>query len=275
MGSWSESCGVSGLEISEQDDAYVCLLVPNSHQAFGAADLWKPATTFIRGSYDDYGILRVSDDPSVIKVFNEQSGLTLINDDGFDRDILENCTVKGAERFWIHSGVFDFLPDIKQDFGYHYSRTGAEHKSIKVKDIAESATLTLADIKTVYHKQKKIYDERQLSLSQAESTSPETQEIIMESALLLMEHSFYNVIGDRENDTNYLRWFQLAVPRGDDPTPLLEAYRRNFVVAYALGELRKKFVPSERTGPQHGGAGALAFFSANIALLAGQRLEED
>mgnify|MGYP000026455675 CR=1 FL=1 len=79
MGCWSESCALSGLEISDGTDAYAVILKPNKYER-SKYDICVPP---IKGTYDDYGGL-------VLLESNEQYNLvkgetfTLVDDDRGD-----------------------------------------------------------------------------------------------------------------------------------------------------------------------------------------------
>ena len=64
MGSWSESCGFSGIEIGEGEVAYCLLMNDKKHGSLndGGFMHYRPTTTLIRGTYNDYGQLTINEE---------------------------------------------------------------------------------------------------------------------------------------------------------------------------------------------------------------------
>ena len=146
MGSWSESCGLSGIEIGEGEYAYVAFLgAPKYKGEFGAESNWDLKTPMIRGFYNDYGYLHVEDDEAILAIFNELSGLSLKNGDDFeDRD---DHAVEGRQRFWVREDVHKSLDALKQDFPVYGSSAGGAYKQTTVKNIGQYTDLHMADLR--------------------------------------------------------------------------------------------------------------------------------
>jgi hypothetical protein len=65
MGCWNETCGVTNLPISYNDEVYFGVIRKNPSDRrpfFYAFDLYMPVTPLIEGKYDDYGGVTMSDD---------------------------------------------------------------------------------------------------------------------------------------------------------------------------------------------------------------------
>ena len=258
MGSYSETCGFSGMEISESDSAYVMLLRgPTYEQGHGPFDLFVPHSTLLKGDYNDYGYLRVDDDEAIVALFNKQTGLKLQNGDDFSLDMLDETGDRklgeNLSRYWINSLVFDRLGEIKPEFPYVY----VNNESVKVSTITEALDLIEARDRADYEKFavriKEIH-------SDPESTE---RDRAMEMALLMM--SMRQGSSTDRLATAYHTAMVELIQAGESWEGVLPAKRRNSILSYAASELRKKVVPSEGIGPQHGGHIASVQF-ANIIL---------
>ena len=254
MGSWSESCGFSGLEIGEGEEAYVMVLKgPTFSYDHSPFDLFVPVSPLIKGTYGDYGDLTIEDDDAILAVFNKQTGLDLKQGDDFDRDHIENMTSKKLGdnffRFWIHGSIFDRLGELRQEFPYVYQEGG----SVKVKDINEAIDQMegrqLREIKSLAE-----------DLANAKKDSEgDANSQAMTIAMLLMSARL-----ERHSDhlmEGYNSMIQDAIVAGEDYTGILAAKRRLSLLRMAAYELRKKIVPSEGIGPQHSGEVASTMFS--------------
>ena len=240
MGSWSENCGLSGMEIGCGEEAYVGLLGAPKYSGHGAAGLYVPRSTFIRGTYDDYGYLLLDDDPAVLAVFNDQTGLKLENGEQFSLDHLDGIE---ASRLWLHGKTMDFLSTIEPEFPYVGGiGPDGKYESIKVASIGESAAHHLANIRVALaelEEQRKRFTEIELPT-----------ELAFAFRVSRLYDLFNSEVGGR---IGYRTAFAEAITAGKSVDGLIEAYRRGFVVEYGFGELRRQMVPSESVGPQHGG----------------------
>ncbi len=254
MGSRSESCGFSGMEIGEGEVAYVLLLgKPKYANSMGAADVFEPVTTLIRGTYGDYGYLDIEDDQAVLDIFNTQVDLELKQGDSFSIDHMQG---KDLHRYWVHGLALDWMPQIKQDFPYFSTRRGG-YSSEKVKNIGESADRRLAEIRAAHHEGREEYAARMRAYE-----AHEDKAALIEAALSLSRFSLTEIFGYSEDRVGYSALFQKMLRENvENIDGALEAYRRNYLLTYAVGELRKKFVPSEGVGPQHGGEQASRQFA--------------
>lgn len=256
MGSWSESCGFSGLEIGEGDVAYVCLIGKSKYGSLndGALRYYAPTTTLLRGKYNDYGYLRVEDDEAVLALFNAQSGLELKNGEDFSIDHMTGEAMSGLDRWWIHGDAFDFMGSIVPDFPYARDPNSESYKSIKIKDIAAATNLHLESVrKAAIAARDKIADVRKRFPDEGDGVK-----ILVE--LALTGTKMRDVLGYRDTPGLEREAFQKAIENGDDLEPHLESYRRPFMLSYALFELRRNLALNESCGPQHGGHRALRQF---------------
>ena len=265
MGSWSESCGFSGIEIGCGEVAYV-MLMDNCKGDLndGAFIHYSPTTTLLRGTYDDYGYLKVDEDEAVLAVFNKQSGLSLKNGDDFSLDDLDGRTER---RWWMHGGMFDFMPTIKQDFPYYGMRRGG-YKSVKVKNIGHAADMHVNEVRQTYEELRASIADRMKTFK--DSDDPEQ---VMAMALLLSDRGLTDIFGyGRRRAGGYREMIQEAAKANlDNIEGILEAHRRTFLVGYALSELRRTLAPNESCGPQHGGEQASCQFARAILATQKQR----
>jgi hypothetical protein len=257
MGSWSESCGFSGLEIGEQEPAYVMLLRgPTYENSHGPFDLFMPHTTLLKGTYNDYGYLSVEDDPEVLAVFNEQTGLSLEQGDDFSLDMLEQLETRklgdNYSRFWIHGSIFDRLGELKPEFPYVF----IDGDSVKVTSISEA--LDLIGKEEVDNLNKLVED-----IARIKADPDGDNDRTMELALLLADARLNR--SSSRMMAGYSTICQERIKAGQDFAGVLTAKRRVSVLSYAASELRKKIYPSEGIGPQHCGHIASVQF-ANIVL---------
>ena len=69
MGSWNESCGVTGLPVSQWPDAKVRYMIirkvkrsKDDHAVFYPYDIFQPVSVLVEGEYDDYGGVHLSEE---------------------------------------------------------------------------------------------------------------------------------------------------------------------------------------------------------------------
>lgn len=251
MGSWSEACGFSGMEIGEGEVAYVMLMKQhNGSLNDGAFHHYTPTTTLVRGTYNDYGYLNVEEDESILAIFNQQADLNLKNGDDFSLSHLDGRP--NVHRWWIHGSAFDFMPTIVPDFPYA-STTDEEgkYKSVKISNIGEAQDVFYQ--KVAADLQKALEKARAL----ASKSDPEKSEGLAD---LLFEMSMNRTFGYRTPAFDPARLTK-EILAGTDPAPRLAAARRISTLGWAMGELRKALAPCESTGPQHGGAEASVQFA--------------
>jgi hypothetical protein len=238
MGSWSEACGFSGMEIGEGEVAYVMLIAPNKRGSLndGSFNHYAPQTTLIRGTYNDYGYLRVEDDEQILKIFNEQAKLDLKNGDDFSMDHMNG---KEADRWWMHGAAYDFMSSIKQDFPYATdSDEDGKYRLTKANTIGEAQDVWFASVG------------RRL---EAVTTKWAEEEDAILKAMSYMRMT--DIFGyDRSVPLNRDKLIDEVV--AGTAQSRLDAYRRVTTLGAALFELRKVLCKCESIGPQHGGAEA-------------------
>jgi hypothetical protein len=249
MGSWSEACGFSGMEIGEGDVAYCCLISDNPRGSLndGSFRHFAPTTTLVRGTYNDYGYLHIEEDEALLALFNQQAQLELKNGDDFSLDHLNGRT---EDRWWIHGRAFDFMPTITPEFPYSYDRE--DNKCVKIANIGEAADRHIQTIRDYVVQARKDMDEIK------KMDDPERRAIMTEIKIFGMNLS--NVLGYGNKPGLNREAFTNAVKNGDDIEPYLTSYRRVFILGYALGELRRNLARNESIGPQWGGHVALRQF---------------
>ena len=270
MGSWSEACGFSGLEIAEQEPCYVMLLEgPKHYETHGPYQTFAPLTTLLKGTYDDYGYLSVDDDEEILKLFNLQSGLSLENGQEFSLDMLDG---RGeVSRFWIHGSIFDRLGELKQEFPYVY----INNESQKVNSIGEALDLYDANWLATFEKGRATIAEIQEDYKDRDdSESAYQRELRMEITMMRLEQSSsYTALPVMKF---YNKHQEELLTQGADPKAFFAARRRNTMLAVAAAELRKKIVPSEGIGPQHSGeVASVQFANIIIDVQKDRRPEED
>lgn len=245
MGSWSEACGFSGMEIGEGEVAY-CLLMKQHNGSLndGAFHHYVPVTTLLRGTYNDYGYLNVEEDEGVLAVFNEQAQLNLKNGDNFSADHLVGKA--GIHRWWMHGAAFDFMPTIRPDFPYA-STTDDEgkYKSVPIENVGEA--------QGVFFENAKRRIDRLIELDRENEGA--------DSAVLkaIGRMRMAEVFGYRASPLDRDKLIEEMIAGAGQPR--LDAYRRITTLGWALGELRKPLAPCESTGPQHGGEEASLQFA--------------
>lgn len=264
MGSWSESCGFSGIEIGEGEEAFVAFLGTAKYrgESFGGSTFFEMRSPLLKGTYNDYGYLNVQDDEGVVALFNHMTGLSLQNGEDFqDRDA---HAIEGLNRYWIRRDVFDSLLSLKPDFPYHYSRK--TNKSIKFKKIGDGIELFDKEFQAALIEQEEIKKVWEQVMAVGYDKVPN------EVRQLLHSRPLNELIGHSDTAIN---WFDLFAPEapiaGVTTEDVMTVYRRHRILRYAASELRKKFVPSERGGPQHGGEEASCQFARAILKIQKER----
>lgn len=265
MGSWSESCGLSGIEIGEGEYAYVAFLgAPKYKDTFGAESLFEMRTPLLRGTYNDYGYLHVEDDEGVIALFNHLSGLSLKNGDDFeDRD---DHAVEGLDRYWIRADVFDSLANLKPEFPYYGKRLGG-YKSIPVKNIGDAWGHLSEELHEGVAKTKAAKEKWQQLADRLKDLSADERFDLVNG---ISGGSFRDLFGYGRYGVDWHNLFS-EPPEGITHETLIEAYRRSYTLTYSAIELRKKIVPSERIGPQHSGELASCQFARSILAIQKER----
>lgn len=228
MGSWSEGCAISGMEIAEQDECYVALLTPHKYNY----QEWSIVIPPVKGRYDDYGTIRVLDEEPYKTLFD-------IPDVWTPLEGLESLGDKEVLPFWIHATAFDCLSILKREDGGTVGRDFLKHIQKAEKTVRE-----------VFKKR----DERLALLPLSANSSNQLALSSNQLALYEIEaafgtmHSAWEYMGERVYS--------------EQPFDILkEAYRRCFVLDCGARELRKRLSPQNGShGPQWGGERALFQF---------------
>jgi hypothetical protein len=162
--------------------------------------------------------------------------------------------------------MFDALPSLKPEFPYFSARVG-DYKSVKIKNIGESASKRIAEIRDFYHSSRQEFAERMERLMATDAKSD-----LIDAASSLSRFAMRDVFGYSEDGTGYnIRFQELLKANVEDVEGALEAYRRTHVLGYALTELRKVLAPNESCGPQHGGEVALDQFAVALRRIIRER----
>jgi hypothetical protein len=114
MGCWSESCGVSGMEIPSGNQCYLATIAPSK---YGEVD-WCFVTPPVKGTYDDYGGIDLLED---VPYLNLKKG--------------DNYSPEDAQKYFIDAQVFEMLGTLKPEYSYDGSQTLAEATSKYIKAI--------------------------------------------------------------------------------------------------------------------------------------------
>lgn len=255
MGSWSESCGVSGIEIAEGDEAYVCRVAKTQRvEEFGPFYHYVLASPLVKGVYRDYGGLELTDTPEMCsllsKTLNKEEPLTVGSE-------WEDY----GERFWVRADVFDnVLPSLERDFGYVYDPDRKE--SVPSKTIASQTEWWAGQIALAIAEAKEKYDSYKAFAEQVKEKDHET---VLKAAKMLAEHAMMSRLSYSKSPLKNL--LSQAIRDGQSTDAIVEAELREYRLYGAMFELRKMLVPSERVGPQHGGLFAsLAFHEACVSI---------
>lgn len=232
MGSWSEGCNLSGIEIAEGEYAYTMFISPHKGDLNdGASMYYYPATTLIRGMYNDYGQLLIEDNEDAIYLFNEASGLNLKNGNNFKH----NYEDRTFFRWWIREDIFKCLEKIQLDHPYFYL---PDNTSVKVKTLGEGRDLWADSM-------FKLIDAIDLEKD--------------DSMRLFHKYLFLSNFGFREKAINLDKLMEK-----DRVKARLKGHRDVSIISHALYELRKVFAPSESVGIQHGGEANSIYLAKSI-----------
>ena len=254
VGSWSESCALSGMEISEQDDCYVVLMRPHPY----THHQWVIAVPPIKGRYDDYGSIQVLDPESYRALFKVPEHWT-------PRDGLQHEEEEEEEKehaaLWIHATAMDTLSDLVRD----YSET-------------KNGTVNDDFVSHLRSAEKKVSEAME---KRARMASLEVDPVLAKLLNKVWRDELEQVYREDGVFPDMFNFVDQAIRHGRDLDDLNEAYRRCFVLVVGASELRKALHPSNyRIGPQHGGEKALLQFYEKVleftrARIATLREDED
>ncbi len=153
MGCWNATCGLTGLPITDNDPVIAMVIQEErirDDEPCYPWEMWSPASVIVRGLYDDYGGVHLSDverhtlalsqDDSKMVMdkipFEDDHGYGFVKTSGFVIDEEENedehslsRQPKGYALWMAHAGVFDDLcKNVKID---EYSNGEFKDKSIE------------------------------------------------------------------------------------------------------------------------------------------------
>lgn len=247
MGCWSESCALSGMEISDGDTVYVALVIPS--RSYGHSYNWILKTPPVKGTYDDYGGVNLTEDTPN----GPKSGENWRPDNE-----IQGATAQQGLPVYFDAELFEYLENLENEFPYHWTRKGnvmvsnvntiGMRRDLHVQDIRDAINETLEN--------KKKYEE--LSNGPAKGFS-----IVYERPL----HEVFVSSEDRGVLDGAENFILDRIESGQtDFEEFLKFYGRAYVLTCAQHELRKQIVPGTY-GPQHGGADALLQFSKEVSRL--------
>lgn len=251
MGCWSESCAISGLEISDQTEALVMLLQFNEEPGYschGAYSRYQPMCLPTWGKYSDYGDIEdvASCDPLYFTMWLEKARRKIDPNEDSHTDYM-------SKMWWVRKDVWDFCDTIPHEFSY----------GDNPKTIGESCQ-RMRD--KLYAHVKSEREEMALDLHK-DGFDPDSA---IAQALRRMRSSDHNIFGLRSYEVNIIQNLQNeledAIENNDQPKidNSIEGIVRLNKIAMICHELRKLVTPSTFTGPQHGGyeaASLLATFT--------------
>jgi len=228
MGSYSEACAISGMEIAMGQDCLVALVAPKKWNPSEYEIIQPP----IRGTYNDYGYLRV----------NDPMGALFGIESGGDYEPMEHGTP-----MWIDGKVFDFLGNIRGEFGHStFFEDWQGHSEKLDRAIAQAR-------------------EDKILWTSGALARPERP-----SDRMLWDGAIIRVIDEGPTADRIV-----AAILADKPLDqIISAYKRQFIVAIACDHLRKGIVPTFR-GPQHGGGEGLIQFYEMVLTEARARITDD
>jgi hypothetical protein len=243
VGSYSLFCGLSGLEIGEQEPCYVVML---SKAQF---DYWSydQAIPPVRGTYGDSGYLDVKESPEFCAAWQVpyDSSWSVLD---HHPDMMP---------MWIAGPVFDHLAQLPS--------TEGELLHVAIAEYMERMGVGVR--KNLAHARR---------TAAAFADHPDQEGV----AELIKLHDYTFTAGRDCFTTEILpsvgddavRMFNAGV----DPEILLQGYARAVLLYRGSRELRKPLYPANGSyGPQHGGGLAMVSFCTKVLQLAAERAKED
>ncbi len=256
MGSWSESCGISGLEVAEQQDCYIVLLkkAGTSSEGHGPASIWEPYIPMLRGTYNDYGRYILNDDQDYLDLATK---IARLRNKEFE-DLIKGEELDQSEFSDNDHGVMLVLGEIFDNF----------------------ANLPVCDERSYLHNTVGVGTEKYLSeLSDKVNefkTRAAEMAALMPNRVEFSDMYWYNVESSLGRDA--LSKSLSAIYKDDikagTSLPYEEVIRRKMNLGYGSMLLRTRFVPSIHCGPQHGGARAVNVMSQVIQKISDERIKE-
>lgn len=242
MGCWSESCGISGLEIGYNHEALVMLVEPVAEKGYsehGTFSRYQPVTTLVWGKYSDYGDLEdiSTCDPLYFTDWLEKARRKIDPSQDNHMDYM-------SKFFWIRKDVWDFLDNIPHEFSY----------GDRPKNIGESIRRT----------REKWTEKFEELMAGSVSNDDSTDALIARALARMADDNFCGLTYRSGKIYSKLREeFNDAVDEKDREKAMnaIEAALRISKLDMAGYELRKVVAPSTMNGPQHGGYEAISMLA--------------
>lgn len=213
MGSWTESCGLSNLEIHEGDEVYYSLLqtVPDDRRVWDAV-LWEFSMPPVRGIYNDYGGVTLLEDYP-FEPFNLKKG------DQYPPENCDNHMEILSRTYFVRADVYDMLRTLPSSQSYRGYQT--------VGDAVDHKESELTKYVTQIHEQPFWTDESKSKLNKLWNEA---------------QRELSNLCMDREGSHgNCPRAYQKFERTG---LAFLPFFLRAAMIREASGELRKTVQPS-------------------------------
>jgi hypothetical protein len=235
MGCWSESCGISGIEIPMNNRIYALMM----EKSYGGYVVSVPP---ILGTYDDYGGIDLTED---MPAFDLKAG--------------ENWRPVEDQRglhMFIDADVFDHLKELEPEFTYgDRPKTLGEAWQHHSEEVVKVLTMWIKIRDSDKDPRDKAYDLLKVGSKVGRVFGYD------DGTLKNVQSLFQDAI------TNGASLESLA--------PLLVAYSRAYILMRAFVELRKNPAPGSINAPQHSGEQALIPFYNFVYHLARKRRDED
>ncbi len=246
--SWSEGCGVTGLEIKDGDTMQTVVLTPDNRQSTGpAAAFGALRTCAVTLKYDGDGDGRhfPPEDGEVRwrrALFYAMANVT--DQDPTSEILVDNGKLNSGDKLWFGGGEStQFLGDVK----------AAEHKDkLRVGKLADAAVKDMRRAMLEY-----------CGTDQIEARPREARQVFRE---LHAKYAYKSGMPD------YSGFIASAVESRHTLDWFLKAYHESFVLLHGMYEVRRPLTPTYRVGPTEGGheaVGELARFVRRKAMHAG------
>ncbi len=238
MGSWSERCMITDCEISEGTEMYVVGLTRGTGSANdGSFSRWRISTTLLKGVYNDYGRMRVTDTPENLELFNRTAELDITTIFSGDYANHADGYVGGMQYMYFRADALDMLRSIRVEFVWNgITRCG---------DYETECVTNLSRIQT------------------EEISAEETDDKIIAMINLLNNRILLQAIDQyfRGNVTLQRQIEDILTNRPELKQALFNQIAMITLIQGGMSELRKDIHPQNPTGPQHNGWDAVEDFA--------------